>query len=51
MLIKRYADVLAKEKGNTAEEWITKAQEKYKTKEAQATLLLKWVKKLNEING
>ena len=49
--IKIYADTLASKSDKTADVWIAEAKKKYQTPKAQAEVLLKWCKSINEVNN
>lgn len=49
--IKIYADTLASKSDKTADVWIAEAKKKYQTAKAQAEVLLKWCKSINEANN
>lgn len=49
--IKIYAETLASKSDKTADVWIAEAKKKYQTAKAQAEVLLKWCKSINEANN
>ena len=49
--IKIYAEALASKSDKTADVWIAEARKKYQTPKAQAELLLKWCKSIDEANN